>query len=264
MSFSSIDGLKAYNEIKFVSAIALEISWSFLVVFPGKTAPEKQVITMLFSTGKKHQIIAKDRVHQLVRTIKTGFIDFRIQHTARTWGIDIENLLDKLVDGIIYHEPRLKVWLRANSNRLTGGMWLLLMAVLIFGLSWVLWGFIKAHNETVSVLLNGGNNQEALNSKLNYILELTVSGKVIYAPFFAIAALVCGMIILGIISVKADTYLDYREPAFLLLTKKSEEDLKRYNKKVARSICYFILINICGIMTSVIGTVLFEYFLKNK
>ncbi len=93
VTLTSIDQFESYVEVNDVSSIGVEMKWVFLLKFRDKLIPERQAIFVGFDTD-------------LIR-LHSGYVVFpffggreyrsqisvRIEHTDRTWGVDIDNIL---------------------------------------------------------------------------------------------------------------------------------------------------------------------------
>jgi hypothetical protein len=75
----------------------LHLSWTYLIKFPLKAFPEKQVIQITFGSGVgRRHFIFDERVRWLEQAYEDwpgGGMNLRIEHTDRTWGTDIESLI---------------------------------------------------------------------------------------------------------------------------------------------------------------------------
>lgn len=101
---TTIDGFLNFNEAKIVTTKGVKIVWTYLVSFPNKPAPEKQEITLTLLTDRTEIVhLGGTRVSRQT-TNKNGIIAYSISHTERTWGDDIQSLLDKEIGGLFEDE----------------------------------------------------------------------------------------------------------------------------------------------------------------
>ena len=105
VELNSIEDLITYNEINPIVSRTLHLKWDFVVRFQDKKVPEKQRIQVSFvATGISSELIDEQFLSLGVPTYLRrtgGFVSFRIEHTARTWGADIEALLTNHIESII-------------------------------------------------------------------------------------------------------------------------------------------------------------------
>jgi hypothetical protein len=117
---NSFSDFHSYNEVKLLVSTALHLNWTYLIQFKNKRFPEKQTIDVSFTTGSLDfestpRIIDEGAWVRLQppRNLP-GFI--RIQHTDRTWGVDIEALLKGQIETLIKPVPRA----RRITNKYSG------------------------------------------------------------------------------------------------------------------------------------------------
>lgn len=111
---TGLEHLIHYNESLPIVSSALHLTWQYLIKFRDKTTFEKQEISISFLTNMEEPIQIdgeEEYYHDNVANI-------RIQHTARTWGADIEGLLTKHLNTIIHKESKIKRFIRYNPENI--------------------------------------------------------------------------------------------------------------------------------------------------
>ena len=93
VTLNGFDHLINYNERLPLISIAVHLTFQFLVKFRDKETFEKQEITISFITSHSGPIPEIDG-NMFMRHYENE-ISFRISHTARTWGADMEGLLSR-------------------------------------------------------------------------------------------------------------------------------------------------------------------------
>jgi hypothetical protein len=124
IELNNIDDLRIYTEVGPKISIGVALSWLYFIKFPDSSTPEPQAIDvwMECETGA---IDFKNRNSGEFSSLKmrnsferryTGRISFRIAHTARTWGFDMENMLSSYIKNLFVSddEPLRDVF---RSNR---------------------------------------------------------------------------------------------------------------------------------------------------
>ncbi|KFZ38423.1 hypothetical protein HR45_02965 [Shewanella mangrovi] len=102
---TTIGGFLNFNEAKMVCTKSVEITWTYLVNFPNKAAPEKQEITLELIT-ELAEVVTVGRSSVIRNAISgKGIISYVISHTERTWGDDIQGLLSNEIENVIDKEP---------------------------------------------------------------------------------------------------------------------------------------------------------------
>jgi hypothetical protein len=109
---NSFEDFYAYNEVKPLVSDGLDLNWTYLIQFPNKTVPEKQNIDVTFSSEHHHR-----PPHVFIEYERLGSgISIQIQHTARTWGVDIDALLTGHLKLLEKQIP----WSRRIANKYSG------------------------------------------------------------------------------------------------------------------------------------------------
>lgn len=100
ISFNSPEDLFSHNEIKKVRTISLSMEMVFLIHFPGRPAPEKQVVSITFKPGKT---VTRESAHYY---ISDSEISLQVSHSEKTWANDILNLISDFLKHHIYKPSR--------------------------------------------------------------------------------------------------------------------------------------------------------------
>jgi hypothetical protein len=94
---NSLRDFLSYNEVKPLKSTALHVSWTYLIKFPAKAFPEKQVIQATFGSGINRRSLVYREQYRFIELADEewpgGGMTLRIEHTDRTWGTDIEGLI---------------------------------------------------------------------------------------------------------------------------------------------------------------------------
>lgn len=93
VKLSSIQEFDAYGEVKPLISTDLTIQWKILIRFPHTAVPEKQEITISFITFRDDDGEDPDPFYTVMNGHFSDMIIIRVEHTDRTWGADIENML---------------------------------------------------------------------------------------------------------------------------------------------------------------------------
>lgn len=239
VEFNTIDDLLTYNEIKPIYSVAVHISWDFIVTFPDKKVPEMQKIQISFISSGSFlpEFDSESDIVFHKSSSNRGFINFRIEHTARTWGADIESLLTNHIKSILKKESKIKSLIRKNSGKISFGI------AALFFISSLTFGFISANNfadskiDTVKKLINELNNIsiESLNSKVDFLTNFVAGGAWSRYYFALLVFIILSLVIAIFLAIWVEESADNKEPSFILLTKEShtqkEQVLKKLNKK---------------------------------
>ncbi|MBU1101154.1 MAG: hypothetical protein KKA84_12195 [Bacteroidetes bacterium] len=267
VEFNEIDELLTYNEVRPISSVSVHMSWDFIVTFPDKKIPEKQKILISFvSSGRFLPEFDRDSVILLHKPeYERGFINFRIEHTARTWGADIESLLTNHINSILQKDSKIKSFIRRYSGKISFGV------ATSFFLSSLIYGFVSANSfasdriEEVTNRINMFKNGslEALNNKVDYLTNFVAGGAWSRYYFALVVFVILSMVISIFLAAWVEGSADTQEPSFVLLTKESKKHKDRVLKKLNKKWLSFFAAIITAIITGIISNYLFSNFFSN-
>lgn len=221
---NSYDDFFAYSEVRPLVVVQAHLSWVFIVTFQDRNHPEKQEIDLSFITTAPGGLAIFETddspVIPIAKLISGGIISFRIRHTARTWGADIESLLTGHIKHIILPQSKSRDFAQRHSGKIA------ITLALTFFLGTV--GACAASANHISIeqlqaLSPLINNPNVTDQKVDKLLELVASGfwgKYFFSVFvFTIFSFVAATLLGTWAEISADT----RRPSYILLTKKSEQ-----------------------------------------
>lgn len=223
VELNSLEELITYNEIRPLVTSFLHVRWDWLVRFQDKRVPERQGIeaTFVASDGTTHGRFSISNDPDTWSPGSAGSIAYRIEHTARTWGSDIEALLSAHFTGIVTSGSGLRALLNRNSSTVGvagGGVFAIGSLV---GAYTALSAFASAHASEVARLMGGpvANDVPALDQKLRRLFEYWSSGADHKFGFGLSLFLMVSL--LGGLSVGTwiGSLLDSRAPSFIVFSK---------------------------------------------
>lgn len=230
VTLNGFDHLVSYNEKLPLVSKAVHLTWQYLVKFRDKETFEKQEISISFLTESDGPVpIFDDEMRN--RFYETG-INFRISHTARTWGADIEGMLTKQLKTIIKKDSKILNYFRYNDDNIKDLLSAVLVAItLIYSLinTFKLKNSEKLVNDPTAWIHHYGN----------YIF--------LFSGIF---------ILIKVTNSLLEEFQVYGSPSFILLTSESlKEKNKRLKKNKGKWIRYIgtmIISLILGIVTNYI------------
>jgi len=222
---TSLDEFVTYTEVRPLVSCQVHLSWVFIVTFQGRRHPEKQEIELSFIAS------APDVSMNLLDHLREGshLVSFRIRHTERTWGGDIESLLTGYVKSILLPEGTLRRFVRTHSSNIAT-----ITGLVYFGLSLggcLIAAKVKADEKLAALSAYLGMNATA-DMKLDRLLQLGSEG--FWGRYFV--TMFVFIVVSGIVAIVVGALIGIsssaRRPSFLLFTKKSEQaktmELKLY------------------------------------
>ncbi|MEK5530668.1 hypothetical protein MKX79_14980 [Viridibacillus sp. FSL R5-0468] len=259
VSLHSIEELSTYNELRAITCDSVHLSWDYLIKFHDKPHPEKQQINILIHTGRRRRKIRNDIISISDTITKEGYIKISINHTARTWAVDIESILQQYFENLIDTKTTFKKFITDNSG------YMALISGLIFFIAIITITITTSDQFSTQTMAEVNKNLSdstlTLDKRINYMSNYLAEGSwnqfsqklvlfiIIGSVFSVILAIITG-VILG--SVKTGySFITINEAS-----KKYKETVLKEAKKDWWKLLGTILI---GIATGVIGNYVFQY-----
>lgn len=228
VTLNGLDHLVYFNDKLPLVSTAVHLTWQYLVKFRDKETFEKQEISVSFitETDGRVPIFDEDTYHRF----HDDGISFRISHTARTWGADIEAILTKHLKTIVKKESKILSFFRYNSENVQHAVSAILIAITL----------VISLYQTLSLRSENAHSKDSIFWIHHY-------GSYIF--------LVLGIrILLKVTLVILEEFEFYSSPSFILLTPESEKNkikkLSNYKKKWSRYLGTIILSILLGIIAN--------------
>lgn len=220
-----------YNEPLPLVVEAIHLTWQYLVKFNGKETPEKQEINVSFvtDTDRPRRYDFEDDPFCIIGS--QGLINIRINHTARTWGADIEALLSKHLEKLVNKESKISRILRYNSEGISQ---VLRVLILLIAITHLFFGVGK--------------------------LDTSIATNILLTKYFT-AGLYLFIIYLFTLLVEfvLDNQRIYAKPSFLLLTSESIKAKEKNERKYRKAWISYSLTIIISIVTGIIANYIFTF-----
>ncbi|WP_139826218.1 hypothetical protein [Derxia lacustris] len=255
---TSLHDFQTYSEVRPLIATQVHLSWQFLVTFRDRTTPEKQDIDISFITKLEGAIklfsSSDSPVIPLSKFIGGGGATFRIKHTARTWGADIEALLSGHIEHIFHPKNDLQQFCQRHSGKIA----------LLSGCAFFIGSISTCIQQAISLKteqLKEINNIIATNTqpeKIDHILKMIANGT--WQSFYTTAtlfALTSGILTIGIM-LWVGTTAGRHQQSHILLTKKSEQYKEKCDRQQKINWLSFIGSISFSLITGILGNIIFE------
>jgi hypothetical protein len=256
---NSYEDFVHYHEVRPIASVAAHLSWTLLIRFRDKPAPEKQTIDVsIVCYGVRRLPIFDGEeigpIHRL-RELGSAYISVHIHHTARTWGADIESLLSNHIKTLLKTRSKAKTFLAKYNGQigvLTGLLFLL--AALGGGID----ATMKFSAAQLAALPLPGATVDA---RISYLLHEVATGSwARFAIYFAIYLSISLILSVTFMIWITESEL-WAEPSFLLLSKQAEK-LKvalqrRYRRQWISIIAGFASAVVASLMANVLFVKLF-------
>jgi hypothetical protein len=217
---NSLNDFEVYTEVKPRVSVGFQISLTYLVKFIDRNFPEKQSIEISFRDARK-RYRPKEPIGRQFEEKYAGFF-YKIQHTARTWGVDLSNLVEghlrtqkkaKISDGLLWVSDK-SAWIIF----LTG---LVLFLVANAGLLHAIKEYerlqIAAFDQHI-LKLTGGSIQDVFI----YLARQGLSGSIAIYVVSVIIYMIVVAILIAIFLIIFGGFLQYDAQGALLLTSESK------------------------------------------
>ncbi|WP_265658718.1 hypothetical protein [Francisella philomiragia] len=253
---NSFDDFCTYAEVRPLIVVQAHLSWIFLVQYQDKEAPEKQEIDLSFIVSSKGMIsIIDSDDFSLPVFSSSSAVFFRIRHTARTWGADIEALLTGHIQNLLKNESTVKKIIRKHCTKV-GFMFGFIL--FISSLVTCFYSANKARISQLDYIKDYIGNNISTNQKVDFLLQLNANGFWGIYFFYVFIFIIMTFILSIFLTVWVTESASARRPSHILLTKKSEENKVTSNKKYERKWLSFVISLLVSIFASVLANVLFS------
>lgn len=132
VTLSGYEHFVHYNENLPLVSIGLHLTWQYLIKFRDKDNYEKQEISLSFISNSNVVIDGHDGLHNYQP------VSLLINHTARTWGADIEGVISKYLQSIVKPSSRIINFFKYDSIKVEN---LLYSIILIITLILSIWRY---------------------------------------------------------------------------------------------------------------------------
>ena len=173
VQIGSYEELVTYNEVKPIISEAVKLTWDLLIQFSDKDHPEKQVIEILVISSVDRQTIEANEI-PIIFYRPNGEFRINIEHTARSWGLDIESMLTNQIKSLINKENKYKLFARRYSNQISLGFAALFFLSCIIGAFKITNNFIINQLDKVSAFNTDAANTTA--DKISFLTSYVASG----------------------------------------------------------------------------------------
>ncbi len=249
---NSVEAFKTYSEPRSIVSVGARLKWTHLIQFPKKNTPEKQELTLFVSDGSEKTIR-----HSLFlpRHQDSGYIEYEINHTERTWGDDIEALLGNHISQFVKEKSSFR-------SSLEGMMPLYIMACLWFGplIPVIMNSHIKSVHTAgivaeVRSYTEGKTGDEMIMAKLDSLFYLTTAGLTVSGQFGV--HFVATLAIILVLIIAAGIFVAHPPQSFVVLTDETRNRRSRVLQKLRNRTRLSVVSFIIAILASVLGNFLY-------
>lgn len=248
---SSYEELITYNEVKPIISEAVRMTWVYLIQFADKNVPEKQEIEIMI-VSTPHREMIDDGIPVIFPN--QGQFGIRIEHTARTWGNDIESLITNQIRSILKPCSKVKDFIRRKSITIgiLSGVFFLLFSLV--GVYIHMKEFVVNEIEKVSYFTqNSIDIIKKTDYLLNYIAENSPNIFLLKSLLFIVIAIFLSILIGGWVESLADNKIK----SYVILTREAKNSRDKLLKKENRKTILFWISILTSIICGVLGNYIF-------
>lgn len=260
VQLGSYDELVTYNEVKPIISEAVKLTWDYLIQFSDKKHPEKQVIEVLIISATERIVLESEDIPSFLLPSK-GEFRINIEHTARSWGSDIENMLTNQIKSLLKEDHKFKKFIRRQSNKISLSFAVLFFLTSIIGAFIVTNNFIT--NEMQKVQSFTTTNNHTVNEKIDFLTSYIASG-ISPQHYFKVGIFLLISIILSILfGVWIDeTASNNMQPSFVVLTRKAKEYRDEITERMKRKWTWFFVSIGTSVLTGIVANYIFKWLVE--
>ncbi len=259
----SLDEFNRYGEVKPLISTDITIQWKILIKFPHSNIPEKQEITVSFITWREEDDEDSPSFSAKWSEQYVDVIIVRVEHTDRTWGADIENMLVAHMGLLIKPDQKWRLFARQHASTIST---VTASSVIIAGV-WAIGQAASIVQEKSTALLQRAEGPQmadlpalvAQTEAISNLMSLGMWEKFsLYSSGFLIAIVSCSILI----GTAMNLFLRKRKRSYVLLTartilQRDKEQTERKNNG------YTLTAYIIGsILLAVAGNYAFAFAIK--
>ncbi|MCD5970400.1 hypothetical protein [Pseudomonas quasicaspiana] len=227
-TITTAKGFIHFQETRITTTKSIVLTWTYLVIFPGKPAPEKQEISVRFVATPSILVTGPEAAFNRIDAPSGGLAMFTVAHTERTWGDDISGLLIREVDECFKSDT----FYDKHNAIITGVSAIVCAAAGLFLPSYLeeMIRYKEATNLFMTVLPNGASfSSLTTDAKLDLIITILQPGNQLHAvgTGYRVLSLFCSLAIAFAIL----TVFDPKKRSHILLTKKDIAEKESHDRK---------------------------------
>jgi hypothetical protein len=258
---NSIEDFVRYREVRNIVSTSVSLSWTYLIIFQNKSVPEKKVIELTLATDDlSYKSVALRRGYPKPLIWPIGAIlaerDFnvllRIEHTARTWGTDIENLLGGQIRKWECKDGDIEEFVRKHSISVSFAIALGFFSLVVLWLWKIASPIVKDFNDSAARVVLG-----PINDKLDFLIRAQGNETASYAIGRSVALGGISLIVAAILWTVLSSLAEKPPGKYLVLSEASKKRRERLQRERLWTWRYFIGSAIASTVAGVLSRYIF-------
>jgi hypothetical protein len=246
--------LLSYNEVKPIVSDAVRMTWSYLIQFADKDAPEKQEIELMIISTSERNIIEYDGKPILFRS--SGQFRLTIMHTARSWGSDIESLLTNQINSIVIPCSKFKSFINRRSSTIGVLTAILFLISSLISIYFITRSFNNTEIEKVTSFIKQAKD---INSKTDYIINYIANNAQNLFFLKSLLYVVISIFVSIILGVWVSSMADNDPKSYIVLTREAKKVRDKSVAKSKKQFGWFWFSILISIVSSLIANYIFGW-----
>jgi len=245
--------LLTYNEVKPVISEAVRMKWSYLIKFEDKKAPEKQEIELMIIASPMRDTLEGD-FSPVIQWGREGEFRITIEHTARSWGFDIESLLTNQINSVLLPLEKWKIYIRKKSGLIGLLSGLVFFFITVVSVYLVNVDFIK--KQTISIQ-NIIGDKMVDSGKLDYLIRYLVTNSQNLIFLKSLCFVVGSVFFAVVLGFWVSSLAENQPSSYLPLTREAVKARDISKAKTKRKLLFFFLSIVLNILVSLVASYIF-------
>lgn len=245
---NAYEDFEQYTEIRPLVSVGVVMSWTFLIKFRGKAVPEKQTVEFWARSFAKRSLL------DAMADVRDE-LGFRVEHTARTWGTDMEGLLSGYVATLRRQEAPWRKFIHAHSGKIGIAVGLLFLAVVVAGAYFSTQRFADAQIAAARAAMATRD----LATKVDFMVTRVSEGAWTQYNVALTVLFMVSMILALVFTLWAGSTASRSRESFVLLTKRAEEEKQNALARRKKRWLMFVASILGSITTGVVGNAVFMW-----
>jgi hypothetical protein len=256
---NSLSDFESYRDVNDKISVAAELSWTYLIKFEDRPTPEKQVIELAIKTAQKEEKLVGVPIDVLlpsVHRLRHSFF-LRIQHTARTWGADIEHLIAGKINTWIKKEHWFPKFIHTYYGLVGFVMGLVFLAITLFGIFAVAKPLEQAYLEAAKQATT-----LSIDQKINYLISQASAPTWKHFEDVKFGACLVALLVSFILGLIVAFFADNPPKSFLVLSAAAETERENLLKARKLDWAYFAVSAVTSTAAGVASRYIFKVFFE--
>ena len=264
IELKSLSEFQSFREVRPLVSENATLAWTYLVTFPGTNVPEKQSIEITFATDGFSfpdglAIFRGPRFNQ-------SHIRFEIKHTSRTWGADIESLLNGHIGTLTNDESGIRPFICSHNAKIGIFSSLFFIVLATIGAVTAANAIAGAQISQFSSVQSSATTIQGLSEQVADLSTIVASGTWHRFNFLQGVYFIAALVVAVILGIWVSAAADNPQPSFLQLSDKAIQQRKttldaRRKGWWKLAISGFVTV-VAGVCTRVIFYYISEWWLR--